>query len=117
MVLAIIFLTSSKSVAMVEKESPKRNPKIIVEPQHPEIEEKICEPLNANLFFFFFWSTFNDNLKMNFDDLDLDDMDVIDVISLAKTQDLLENEDCYHSEKNLELGFNFEMTEGYQAEL
>lgn len=83
MVLAIIFLTSSKSVAMVEKESPKSNPKIIVEPQHPEIEEKICEPLNANLFFFFFWSTFNDNLKMNFDDLDLDDMDVIDVISLT----------------------------------
>jgi hypothetical protein len=28
MVLAIIFLTSSKSVAMVEKESSKRNPKV-----------------------------------------------------------------------------------------
>lgn len=55
---------------MLEKDCPKRNQEAIKGFEKLELEEKICEPLNANL-------------KVNFDDLDLDDEGMISEHSFA----------------------------------
>ena len=86
MVLAIC---PSNSIAMREKDSPKRSQKVMKGTEQPELEEEICEPLDANL-------------KVNFDDPDLDDAGTICVILLHFTaikQDVQLNEDPYHRGK------------------
>lgn len=65
----IYFQCPSKPVAMLEKDCPKRNQEAIKGSEKLELE-KICEPLNANL-------------KVNFDDLDLDDEGKISEHSFA----------------------------------
>ena len=87
------FQCPSKLVAMLEKDSPI--PKAIMGSKQLEIQEEICEPLNANLKENVEDPDLSDVGILNFDDLDLNDEGMLGIIHpllTAFNQDVQVNE-------------------------